>query len=193
MFLDTLMQGAEETFLLVQDDLNTFVIALVILLLGFIVGRITDRALHKLLLRTEFDDRCFRIFGRRRRYAFSTRRTIVRVIYVLTILAALSEIGLAILAVKLFIGLLIFIVVISTIIGAIDMVPHLLGRRTLAARKVAVGDEISLEDPHGRVEGKVVGITLLELKLKRPNGDILFLPLASFVSNSFTKRRPKKL
>ena len=150
--------------------LNTVVIALVILLGGFIFGRLVDRALHKLLLRIQLDTRVSRIVGARRNYARASRTTLVYVIYVMTIFLALEKLKLDVIATTFVLIMFVFIILVSFVLAGVEFLPHVIGRWQLRSRSLEKGMRVE--------KGTIVGVTLFDLRVKRPNGDILFYPTA---------------
>ncbi len=158
--------------------LNTVVIALVILLGGFIFGRLVDRALHKLLLRIQLDTRVSRIVGARRNYARASRTTLVYVIYVMTIFLALEKLKLDVIATTFVLIMFVFIILVSFVLAGVEFLPHVIGRWQLRSRSLEKGMRVEITDSSGTVKGTIVGVTLFDLRVKRPNGDILFYPTA---------------
>lgn len=171
------------------DYLSAIVIALVILLLGFIIARIADRSMQKLLLRADFDTRMARLFRRRLNYARGLRVTIVRILYLATVLIALERIGASGIAVMLVAGALALIALLSLIVAGIDVIPNLLARAELNRRGIGAGDLVELLSESGTVKGRIVDITLTDVHLRRAGGDLLFIPNAAFLSNRLVKKR----
>jgi len=186
--VDILLQ-AQLIFDRMANWLNAIVIALVIVLVGFILGRIIDRVLYKFFLRINFDDMLYKLFGARRRYSQATRRTIVRLIYLLSILAALARLNLDKMVITLVIGLIVLVIVVSLFMAGTEILPNLLARWRLQQRKIVVGDTVEFVDASGIVKGKIVDITLLEVQIRRAGGDLVFVPLAAAIKNKITRKR----
>lgn len=189
MAVEDLLSEARELFSAVQGYLSTIVIALVIVLLGFVLGRLADRGLYKLLLRTSFDDKMYALFGRRRRYARATRVGIVRLIYVITALVALDRLNVSGVAITLVLGIFALILLASFILAGIEVVPNLLARGELARRGIVQGDKVEVTSLSGVIKGTIVDITLTDVQVKRAGGEVLFIPNASFLKTTLLKKR----
>jgi len=169
---------------------NTLVIGLVILLGGFILGRIVDLVLYKSFLKLKFDDRCYAIFGVRRNYARATRNTLVYAIYVLTLYFTLKQLRLNTIAITLVLGLLLIIAFVSAIFAGIEVIPHFVGRWRLHQRGITEGVRIEVQDVSGTVKGVVDRITLSDFQIKRPGGDVLSYPNAMVPGLKIRRVRP---
>lgn len=195
MALSDAVQLAAVYFGRFSGYLNALVISLVILLSGFIVGRLTDRALRKLFLRMDLDDRLARLLRRRRNYARATRRTLVFAIYLASIYFALRELSADRLAITAITAILVLTALVSLALTAVEIAPNLAGRAHLARRGVTEGEVIMVRDEHGEMKGRVVRITLTDVQLRRANGDMVFYPTAAMLSAKVTRkaapRRPK--
>ncbi len=189
MDIGSVIAGAERVFNYISGWVNELVIALVILLVGFIVGRLFDRVLHRLFLHIKFDDYCFKLFRRRRRYAHATRRFIVRLTYIIAIVIALARLNADKIVITLVLAILILIFIFSMVLTGMDIIPNLMARWRLRHRKIGVGDNIEVKGPSGMVKGKVEDINFLEVQIKRRNGDLIFIPLSAFVKNRIKKRK----
>lgn len=192
MALGDILVRADAIYQSASSYLNAIVTALAILFAGFIVARMTGTALAKLFVVTAFDARCARVFGHRRQYARSIRTTIVRLLYLLTVYLALRSLRLAGVAVTTLVAIVIAIVLVSLAITAVELVPNLVARSRLQARRIGVGDEVDIDHASGRISGKVVEMNLLEVQVRRPSGDVVFFPNASLLGVRITRRRSKK-
>jgi len=189
MNVGELLTRADAVFRAAVPYLNAVVIALVILFAGFIIARIAGTSLARLFTLTHFDDFCTKIFGRRRQYARSTRTFIVRSLYIITVFLALASLRLAGVALALLAGIVVVIVLVSLTLAAVEIIPNLLARSRLEARHIHVGDEVEIDHTSGRIAGRITDMTLLDVQLKRPGGDIVFFPNVSLLGVRITKRR----
>ena len=163
-------------------------IALVIVLLGFIIGRIVEQVLRKALVALNTDERLFKIFKARRNYARAIRRTVVRLIYLATVVIALYRLSLAEGVFTFIIFLAVFTAIISLVLASMDAVPNLVGRLALNRRHIAVGDEIVLVDSTGAIHGVIVDMTLTDVRIKRKNGDLFIIPNVLFIKERVIKK-----
>lgn len=192
MDVGTVLAWADGIYRAAASYLDALVIALAILFGGFIVTRIVETLLGRLFGIVEFDAHCARLLGKRRQYARATRTAITRILYLITVYLALRSVHLAGVAILLIVWITILIILVSLAIAAIDLLPNLLARSRLRARHIAVGDEVEIDHPSGRVAGRVAEMTLLELQIRRPGGDVVSFPNASLAGVRITKRRAKR-
>jgi small-conductance mechanosensitive channel len=187
-FADMLFR-TEGLFTDVSFYLNKIVIALVIILIGFVIGKVVENLLRKLLAKLNVDERFAKIFNRRRNYARAIRRTIVRLIYLATIIIALQKLSLIQPTLTILIFLAIIVALISLVLAGIDVAPNIMARAALRHKRIAVGDEVVFSGESGVVQGTIVDMTLIDVRIKRRNGDIFFIPNAVFLHESIVKKR----
>lgn len=180
---------AETLFTQVSFYLNKLVIALVIILFGFIIGKIVERTLRILLAKLDTDEKLARLFKVRRNYARAIRRTIVRLIYLVTILIALNTLRLLSPVIVMLVFLAVIVITISIILAGIDVFPNLAARATLIKKRITIGDEIVISTPGGNVHGTIVDMTLTDVHIKRRNGDLFFIPNSVFLNGYLAKKR----
>jgi small-conductance mechanosensitive channel len=179
---------AETLFQNISIYLNRVVIALVIILFGFIIGRIVESILRKIFAKIELDERFTKMFGVRRNYARAIRRSIVRLIYVATVIVALISLNVIKEVFTLLLIIVVFVVFTSFVLAGIEAVPNFVARFGLR-KKFAVGDEISFAHKTGVIQGSVVDITFQDVRIKRKNGDLFFIPNAVFIRESIVRKR----
>jgi small-conductance mechanosensitive channel len=189
MAIAEILARAESLFASMSFYLNKIVIALVIVLAGFIVGKILESILRSLLTKMDTDERLAKIFSARRNYARAIRRTIVRIVYILALILALHQVSMVGPALTILEFLALTVLLVSFVIAGMDVVPNITARAALHHKHIAVGDEVSFSDETGVVQGTVVDMTLIDVRIKRKNGDIFFIPNAVFLKQSITKRK----
>jgi small-conductance mechanosensitive channel len=173
----------------VSPWLNVFVVAVTILLIGFILGRIVESALRHAFSRLGFDDRMTKLWGVRRQYSRATRRTIVRIIYLITIVLALDYLAMLQAALILLILIVLLLLAVSLVLALLDIAPNLAARGQLLARGIRVGDDVAIADDFGIVEGLVQDISLIDTRIARKNGDVFFVPNAAFLRQAVVRKR----
>jgi small-conductance mechanosensitive channel len=185
---DTLA-GADALFQRASSWLNVIVIALVIILLGFILGKIVEGILRKLLLHFKVDERLSAAFNARRNYARAIRRTVVRIIYVATVILALRTLSL-LEGVWMALLLIVALVALSSfVIAGLDVVPNIAARAVIGRRRLAPGDEITLMDESGSIHGTIMDVSLTYVCVRRRNGDMFFIPNALFLRDRVVRRK----
>jgi hypothetical protein len=189
MALVDLLQQAENLFASFSFYINKVVIALVIVLLGFILGKIVESALRYLFSRISLDDRLTKLFKVRRNYARAIRRSIVRIIYFVTVLIALDKLSLVEPVYTVIMFLALIVIVISIALAGMDVIPNLVARASLQRKRITVGDEVLVNDKAGQIQGIIVDITLTDVHIKRRNGDLFFVPVAVFLREIVSRRK----
>lgn len=189
MALGDLLQYAAVTFQLIEDPLNAFVIALVILLSGSVIGRIADRLLFKVLRQVSYEDRVARLLKTRRNYERATRRSIVYLIYILTVYLALAQLGLVGTLAAAVLVLFIFAAMTTVVLAAVEVMPALRIRAKLKRRGIGKGDVVRIADPSGTLTGRVAKLSLIEVQMQRGDGETIFYPLVALSTVPITKRR----
>ena len=126
MDIGAILARADAAFRSVSAYLNALVIALVILLAGFIIVRLVRTSLTRLFSVVALDDKLTRLLGRRRQYARSARTAVVRALYLVTMYLALRSLHLAGVAIALIVGVVVVIILVSFAIGAADLLPNIL-------------------------------------------------------------------
>jgi small-conductance mechanosensitive channel len=186
--IDVLSQ-AEQLFKSVSFYLDKLFIALVIILVGFIIGKIVESVLRYLFVQISLDDRLTKAFKAKRNYARAIRRTIVRIIYIATVLIALDKLSLVDPVFTLVTFLAVVVILISLVLAGMDVVPNIVARASLRRKRIAVGDEVIVNDKAGQIQGTIVDITMTDVHVKRRNGDLLFIPISVFLKENVMRRR----
>jgi small-conductance mechanosensitive channel len=189
MALIDVLVKAEELFSSMSFYLNKIIIALVILLFGFIIGKIIENLLRVVLARINTDERLFQLFKVRRNYARAIRRTIVRIIYIATVVIALQQVSLVRPVLLLLLFLTVVVILISFALAGLDVVPNIAARASLRTKKISIGDEVIVSDRSGVLQGTIVDMTLTDVHIRRRNGDLFFVPNSVFLRENITKKR----
>jgi small-conductance mechanosensitive channel len=187
MTLTEVLLHAETLFQNISVYLNRVVIALVIILFGFIIGRIVESILRKIFAKIELDERFTKAFGVRRNYARAIRRSVVRIIYLITVIVALISLNVIKEVFTLLLVIIVFVVLTSFVLTGIEAIPNFVARFSLL-KKFVVGDEVTFVHKTGVIQGTVVDITFSDVRIKRKNGDLFFIPNAVFIRESVVKR-----
>lgn len=188
MALADILLKAETMFQDVSFYLNKIVIVLVIIFAGLILGKIVESVLRRLFVRLEVDERLTELFKARRNYARAIRRTIVRVIYIATVAYALYELSVLREVFVVLAVIFIFIIGVSWALAGIDVIPNITARIDMRRRRIGVGDEITVHHKTGTIQGTIVDITLTDVRVRRRNGDLFFIPNAVFLRESLVRK-----
>lgn len=155
-----------------QGTINNIAAAIIVLLIGFIIGRVLSRIVLKALHEAELNR-----FLKKANIKFPLEEFISRaveyIIYFLAIVMALEQLGLSLFALYLIAATALAILVIAFVLGIKDFVPNFIaGVRLHQKKHFKEGDTITT----GTVTGKVKDLGLLETKLTTKKGDIIHIP-----------------
>jgi len=170
----------ENTVGVLGNFFSNLVIAVVILLIGFIIGKILGRLIHKGL--SELDvDKTLKKGGVKFGIEGFVSKVIEYFIYFLTIIFALNQIGLTTIVLYMIAGVVLIILAVSFILGIKDFIPNFISGIVIYRRGsfIKKGNKIKVNG----IEGKVIALTFLEIRIKTKKGDIIYLP-NSFITKS---------
>jgi hypothetical protein len=172
--LPEILSYAERMYTVVGPGLDKGVLVLVTLFTGFILGRIIDLLLEHALRSIKLDERLGSVFAKRR-YATGIRRTIVRLVYVVTVIIALRELGVAAEAILVVAIILALILGASLVAGIVEFIPNVVAR--VEMRRLKPKQQIVVRTPQGSVTGAFLGFVLFDARVKRSDGVVFLVPV----------------
>ncbi|MFH1649276.1 MAG: mechanosensitive ion channel domain-containing protein [Candidatus Woesearchaeota archaeon] len=161
-------------------------IALLILLIGFILGRVVGRLVKHTLGALHVDKNLQHVLH----ISISLERfisgTVTFVIFALTIVLALNQIRIAQAVVNGVAIALIVVVLLSLFLALKDFFPNLMGGIVIRTRKYfKEGNTLVMQD----ITGIVKEIKITDVVLETSNGDRIIVPNAAFLKSSFWKKK----
>lgn len=160
--------------------LSRLILAVFILLLGFILGRVLGLLVRRLLSDIQVDKH-LRNMGVKASLERLVGNAISIIIYIATVVISLNTLGLTSTIVTIIILGLVFVVVISFLLAVKDFFPNAIsGVKLMVTDAFKVGDDIQIRE----VQGTITAIGLLETRLKTKHNEEIIIPNALF-----TKRR----
>ncbi|MCX6711072.1 MAG: mechanosensitive ion channel family protein [Candidatus Woesearchaeota archaeon] len=167
---------------------NNFLLALFILAGGFFIGRFIGKLVQKILGGIELDGLAKKVFKRNIPLQDSISFVISGAIYLLSIILALKEIGIAAPVFRWLAAAFIVLILISAALYVKDAVPSIIsGLKIIGSRQIRAGDHIKIDE---HTEGDVIKVDLTELRLKTEKGDLIYVP-NSIISKSKVEIRKK--
>jgi small conductance mechanosensitive channel len=164
---------------------NTIASAVIVLLIGFIIGKVlgklAQRALHAfdvnlVLKKAGVDFGLEEFIGHGIEY----------VIYFITIVVALDQLGVTAYVLYIVAAVVVLILAIAFFLGIKDFIPNFIAGIRLSSRKYfKVGDTITV----GSVKGKVKEFGLLETKLVNGGKDVIHIPNATLIRQEIRVRK----
>jgi small-conductance mechanosensitive channel len=164
---------------------NTIASAVIALLIGFIIGKVlgklTQRALHAVEVNAILAKAGVR-FGLEEFLG----HTVEYVIYFVTVVIALDQLGVTTYVLYILATAVLVIIAIAFLLGIKDFIPNFIAGIRLAHKKYyKAGDTITV----GTVTGKVKEFGLLETKVAGKNGDIIHIPNATLIRQEVRVRK----
>ena len=166
-----------QTLIISENILHSWVVsklivAVAILLIGFIIGKFVEKSLSRL-----FKDMYVETMAKKAGLKFSIKLWASKIaaltIYVITIVIAIQKIGLGTKFVRIVLGLIIILVLIAVALIAKDFFPNMIARYYLKKNRLMnIGDVIKFDS----VEGKIEKISLMDTRIKTNTGKIVIIP-----------------
>lgn len=170
----------------ISDTTINLIAAIVILLIGLILGRflgnLTRRILHELEL-----DRVLREQTRIKIPVEQFLSSLVKyVIYFVAIILALNQLGLRTAILNVILAIILIAIVIFMILAVKDFLPNLVsGIMLYQKRNIKAGNRILVNN----IEGEVLHISLIETKVRTRNGDIVYIPNSILTKNVVIRKK----
>lgn len=168
----------------ISKYLTNFVVAVILILIGFIVGRIAGRLLQKILNEIELNN----IIKKATNINVNLEEIIstfaAYFIYFISIVMALSQLGLTTTVLNMISGAVIVVIIISLFLGIKDFVPNFISGIFIHRKGfVNEGDNIRVKG----IEGKIIHLNLVETRVKTKKGDIMYIPNTMLTRNEVVK------
>jgi len=171
--LETIISFIDRIVQTMTPTLNNIVAGLIIIFIGFIIGKLVGGFLLKILRDVRVDETGKKVLKRNVTFAANVSSFVAYSIYVVSFILALDAIGIR---TYVFWGLsIVFLVVIvfSLLMSLRDLLPNLsAGIRMRKDKKFSTGRSVSFLGVRGKIEKH----TLLQTNIRRKNGDLFIFP-----------------
>lgn len=166
-----------------------FIVAIVLLLVGFIIGRICGRLMYKFLHGFEINDNFTKLAGVRMKIEEIAETFTTYFIYFVTVVIVLQQMGIVTTVLHMIAAGVIILIILSTFLGVKDFIPNAIaGFYIQRKKKFLVGQTIKVKG----MSGKIDKITLLETRLKTKSGDVILIPNSILHKTEITYVMKKK-
>lgn len=169
--------------------LTNIIAAIIILLLGFVGGKIVGSLLHKLFSKVFAGKK---IKGKRKNsssFALGISSIVSLCIYIAAIILALQRLGITTLVLKIILIIVIVIIIGSLLFLLVDFVANFyFGLNIMISKKFQTGDFIKIK----KVEGTVKKITIIHTKIITKEGEVFILPNEIFFRNKLYIEKEQK-
>jgi small conductance mechanosensitive channel len=162
-------------------------LSLVIVLIGFILGRFAGKIARRMFSALEIGDSLERA-GIHGDPEIILEQIVRYVIYIATIILALNQLGITPVVLNIIFAGIIAVIIIAVFLSMKDFIPNLIsGMYILAIKKIAVKDTITVNG----VKGTVSEISLVETTLKN-NGHKIIIPNSTITKSQIKIHGKKK-
>ena len=177
---------AEGFIALAQSSFYTIAAGIVILLIGFGFGVLAKKLVFRILKEIELNKIMSRV-GIRYDLEKISSTIISYIIYLVTIIFALKQIGIIpIYLVYLIVGAIFMLILLTSLVGLKDVIPNFVAWILLQRTgRVREGKRVEVREISGTVEK----VGFLETEIKTDSGDILYVPNSLFLKSKMWVRR----
>ncbi|MCB9362010.1 mechanosensitive ion channel [Candidatus Woesearchaeota archaeon] len=171
-----------------SDILVRFILAAVIILIGFVVGRLLGKVVHRVLHEIELDKMIKSATKRRLNLEEATGRVTSYLIYFFVIIMALNQLGLTTPLLYLISAAIILVLLISFVLAVRDFIPNFFAGLSIQGKGfIHEGDILVFRGMRGKVEQ----INLTETRLVTKTGDTISIPNSLLLK--YEVKKSKKL
>lgn len=171
--------------ILFSNVLTPLSVTVLILLIGFIIGRIAERLISRILYEFEVD-KLFQKRGVNLDVIALISKLVNYMIYFIAIVLALNELGLTAIIVNVSSGIILIAVIIFMLVSLKDFLSNFIAGIFLL-RKRDIKKETKIKTHN--LEGTVKKVGILETEIRTGKGDILFVPNTFFFKNEFAVKQ----
>lgn len=169
---------------LVQSYFYTIIAGIVILLLGFGLGVLIKKVIFRILKEIELNHIMSKV-GMRYDLEKWISSIVSYVIYLVTIVIFLDQLGIRSIVLYLVFGGILMLIILTFLVGLKDVIPNFVAWILLQRKgKVREGRKIEVREISGTVER----VGFLETEIKTDNGDILYVPNSLFLKSKMWVR-----
>jgi len=182
--LDTAYTGSNY---LLKNYYSKIITAVIIILVGFTIGKLLGRIVQKVLHGMEADAIFKKAIQADIRIEQTAGRFTSYLIYAITVVMALNQLNVTTTILQMIIAAIIITVVIAAALAVKDFIPNAFaGLYILKKKTVEEGQRVRIKG----IEGKVVAVTLVETKLQTKEG-IVHVPNSSITKSEIVTLRKK--
>ena len=164
---------------------TNIVVAVIILLVGFIIARIASKLIQKILHEIELN-KIIKKAGLKLALEEIIHNFIKYFIYFITVIWALSELGLTTTVLNFLSLAVLVLIVISILLAIKDFIPNAFAGFMIYQKSILQkGNKISIDG----IKGEVEKITLIETEIKTKTGDIIHIPNSFITKKKLTIKK----
>jgi small conductance mechanosensitive channel len=160
--------------------------AIVIILIGLVIGRFLGNLTRKILHELEID----KLLKEKTKFKFPLEQFLGSLIkyiaYFASIIFALNQLGLKTAVLNIILIIILVLLVGFMLLALKDFIPNLVAGIMLhQKRKIMPGEKIEVNN----IEGEIINFSLFETKIRTRNGEIVYIPNSILTKNVVIKKR----
>lgn len=152
--------------------LSDITFALIIMLIGFAVGKLVGRAIMKLLSGVDFDRNFQKISSSKLSYSKNISLVISWLIYSAAVIIALDTLNILYWIALGATYFIIFLILGTILLGIIFAIPNLIARFKINNKEIATGKYVALNG----IKGEIFKVGLLSTNIRGPKGELFVVP-----------------
>ncbi len=173
----------------ISGFLLRFIVAAIIILIGFVIGRMAGKVVQRVLHELELNKLIRMATSLRFTAEEFVGSSVSYIIYFFVIIMALNQLGLTTPILYILSSAVIVIIIVSFLLGLRDFIPNMFAGLSLQKKGfLKVGDNIRFRD----MDGKIEYLNLVETRIMTKAGDVIAIPNSLLAKHEIVrKRRPK--
>ncbi|RJQ15506.1 hypothetical protein C4573_05090 [Candidatus Woesearchaeota archaeon] len=174
------IQELSNAFSTLSPIILNMVIALVILLLGFIIGKVLSNLVKRLLRHVKLDDSLIKVIRIDLNLESFAAAVVSFVIYFLTVIAALNQVGLLGWVIKVITYAVVMVILVMILLGLKDFIPNMVaGFYVKGTMHLRVGRKVHIDS----VQGTILSVNLVAIAVETAQKDRVLVPFSLLLKN----------
>jgi len=163
----------EEVISYVSNSIINLIGAILIVLMGIIIGKFFDKVIRRVLAELNTNKILKEEAGVKIPFEEFIGSIIKYLVYFAAVIMALNQLGITTIVLNIILGLILFLLIAFIVLAFKDFVPNLVSGLFLhQKREIKDGDRIRVDN----IEGKIIHINLVETRVETKNGDVVYIP-----------------
>ena len=173
---------------LINPLIIKIIVAILILLLGIIVGKIIQKLFMKLFDLMELNKLLYKSTGIKIQISNILSAMAEYFIYILSLIFALNTLGITGAIINAVVVVILIVVVFFIVFGANDLFANVFAGLIIKFRKnIKIGDYIKIRDAENIIEGHIIAISSVNIRLETGKDEIVFVPNVLLIKSEITK------
>lgn len=163
---------------------NNLIVALIILLIGFVIAKLAGRLVQRVLHEAEMDV-LLKKAGAKVSFEAALSHIAEYFVYFITIIFALNQLGITVVVLYILAVAALAVLIISVFLGMRDFIPNFMAGWYIYRKElIKEGQYVKIND----VSGKLVKLSLLDARIRTKKGDLIYLPNSAVIRSKIVKK-----